>query len=74
MPPVIPLLAQHYGTVYAINPVNYYIKYYKNFDFYSFIEEKGINDIMFMITIENYFYDDEYGPRYKFNDVIREEE
>lgn len=74
MPPVIPLLAQHYGTVYAINPVNYYIKYNKTFDFYSFIEEKNVNDIMFMITIENYFYDDEYGPRYKFNDVIREEE
>jgi hypothetical protein len=74
MGPVLPLLAQHYGTVYAINPVAYYLKYYEVFDFYSYIEEKQIQDIIFMITIENYFYDDEYGPRYKFNDVIKGDE
>ncbi len=74
MGPVLPLLAQHYGTVYAINPVNYYLKYYKTFDFYGFIEEKEVDDIMFMITIENYFYADEYGPRYKFNNVIKGDE
>lgn len=71
---IIPLLAQHYGTVYAINPVNYYVKYYKNFDFYSFIEKNDIDDILFMNTIENYFFEDEYGPRYKFNNVIKEKD
>lgn len=74
MPPVIGLLAQHFGTVYAVNPVNHYIKFWKPFDFYSFIEENSVNSVAFMLTIENYFYEDEYGPRYKFNDVVKEVE
>lgn len=74
LPPVLSLLSQHYGTVYAVNSVNHYITYREPFDYYSFLEENDVDDVVFMLTIENYFYEDEYGPRYKFNDVIKEVE
>lgn len=68
MPPVLPLLAQHYGTVYALYPVEYNAKN-EAFDYYHFLENNSIDKVVFMTTIENYFFDDEYGDRYKLFDI-----
>lgn len=71
MPPILPLISQHFGEVFAVNPMDYYLNNgYKKFDVYKFIEENEIQDVLFMLTIENYFLDDEYGPRYEIYDVV----
>lgn len=69
MPPVLPLLAQHFGKVFAVAPMPYYERNFKVFDYDTFIQENNIENVVFMTTIENYFFDDEYGLRYKVFDV-----
>jgi hypothetical protein len=70
MPPILPLLSQHYGNVYALQPFVYYSNNRVRFDYYKFIAENKIDKVLFMPTIENYFFDDEYGKRFEAFDVL----
>ena len=70
MPPILPLLSQHYGKVYALQPFVYFNNNHVRFDYYDFLEKNKIDKVLFMPTIENYFFDDEYGKRFEAFDVL----
>ena len=62
---VEPLLCNHFSHIYFIQPLNYYwTGGYGAFNIDAFIQEKGIQNILFMYTAENYFLDD---TSYYFN-------
>ena len=64
------LIASHYENAYFYNPANCSEKIIYD----DFIETNNINDILYMTTIENYFYEDEWGERYKFFSILRRED
>ena len=56
---VEPLLTNHFSHIYFVQPLNYYwTGGYGPFNIDAFIQEKGIDDVLFMYTAENYFLDD----------------
>ncbi|MBE6107677.1 MAG: hypothetical protein E7192_03460 [Erysipelotrichaceae bacterium] len=71
--PVLPLLAKDFYEITLIYPINYTSLTGNEFNYDAFIRENDVDKILFMYTIENYFYSDEWGDRYLAFDVIREE-
>ncbi len=71
--PIAHLLASHFYETYYLVP-SYDIVSDPNFSYDEFIEEHDIDTVLFMYTIENYFYEDEWGEIYKNFDVKREGE
>ncbi len=57
-----PLLCQHFSDIYFVQPINYRwrINGGKYFDIDKFVAEHDIDNILFMYTAENYFYEDTY--------------
>lgn len=45
--PFVPFLAHHYQTVYICDP-----RYYDALHLYSFVQEKGVNDVLFLNSME----------------------
>ena len=72
--PVLPLLAKDFYEITLIYPINYISLTGNVFNYDEFIRENDVDKILFMYTIENYFYADEWGERYLAFDVVREEE
>ena len=66
-----PLLMQHFSKIYYIQPHDYYLKYNKRFSYDDFIANHKVDKILFMYTVENYFYSDEYGDRGGLFDIYR---
>ena len=71
--PVLPLLAKDFYEITLIYPINYTSLTGYEFNYDAFIRENDVDKILFMYTIENYFYSDEWGDRYLAFDVVREE-
>ncbi|HCT63565.1 MAG TPA: hypothetical protein DIC19_05645 [Erysipelotrichaceae bacterium] len=69
--PILPLLANHFKNIYFVYPINYKGIFKEEFMYDSFIKENGIDKVLFMYTIENYFLSDEWGDRYIDFDVKR---
>lgn len=69
--PILPLLAEHFHEITFIYPTNYHALTKKEFDYDRFIEENDVDKILFMYTLENYFWSDEWGDRYKDFDIVR---
>lgn len=71
--PILPLLAKDFYEITLIYPLNYTALASCQFNYDWYIDENKINKILFMYTIENYFYSDTDGDRYLEFDIIREE-
>jgi len=54
------LLAHHFKNVFFVHPVYYWHENGKHLNYREFIEEYEIDKVLFMYTIENYFYDEAY--------------
>ena len=74
MSPVAGLIASHYYQTYFIHPTDYLKDYGIRFNYDEFLKEHDIDKILFMYTIENYFYEDEWGATYKNFEIVRNEE
>lgn len=61
MGPVLPLLANHFNRIYAVNPSVYQELTGENFDIYRFLNEEKVDEVLIMYTIENYFHPERYG-------------
>ncbi|MBR5290996.1 MAG: hypothetical protein IKU28_08420 [Erysipelotrichaceae bacterium] len=72
--PVLPLLAKDFYEITLIYPINYTSLTKTEFNYDQFIRENDVDKILFMYTIENYFYADEWGERYLAFDIVRGEE
>ncbi|MDD3924257.1 MAG: hypothetical protein PHP11_04050 [Erysipelotrichaceae bacterium] len=70
---VEPLLMEHFSKIYYIQPHDYYLKYWKKFNYDDFLSSHKIDKILFMYTVENYFYVNEYGDRAELFDIHRNE-
>ena len=73
MGPVSSLIAQHFNNSYFLTPTGYYQENGKIFNYKEFLDNHEIDKILFMYTIENYFYEDEWGKIYRNFDIILEE-
>lgn len=71
--PILPLLAKDFYEITLIYPINYTSLTGTHFNYDQFISENKVDKILFMYTIENYFYSDEWGDRYIEFDIVREE-
>lgn len=59
--PILPLLMNHYYRIYFIQPFDYYLTYNYNYFYYDdFIKQNEVDKILFMYTVENYFYHEIY--------------
>ena len=67
---VIDLIASHYNKTYRVLPYNEVIFNGKMFDYDKFIIENDIDVILFMYTVENYYYVDEWGDRYMQTQIL----
>lgn len=67
---IIDLLASHYHETYRVAPYNVMIKEGHLFDYDTFIKENNIDTVLFMYTIENYYYQDMYGDRFLQNEIL----
>lgn len=72
--PVLPLLAKDFHEITLIYPINYTSLTGSEFNYDQFLRENKVDKVLFMYTIENYFYADEWGERYLAFDVVREGE
>ena len=68
---VEPLLMEHFSTIYSIQPKGYYLKYWQRFNYDDFLSTHDIDKILFMYTVEYYFYTDEYGDHAELYDIHR---
>ncbi|MDD4642876.1 MAG: hypothetical protein PHG99_05185 [Erysipelotrichaceae bacterium] len=68
---VEPLLMEHFSTIYSIQPKGYFLKYWQKFDYDKFLAEHHVDKILFMYTVEYYFYTDEYGDHAELFDIHR---
>ncbi len=68
---VEPLLMEHFSTIYSIQPKGYFLKYWKKFNYDDFLAEHDVDKILFMYTVEYYFYTDEYGDHAELYDIHR---
>ena len=64
------LLASHFNHTYRVMPYNveFYTKQLFNYD--KFIVEHDIDKVVFMLTFENYYYQDEWGDRWAQNAIV----
>lgn len=72
--PVAGLLASHFNQTHFVSPTDYLKEYKVRFNYDEFLKDNDIDKILFVYTIENYFYEDEWGEIYKNFDIIRNEE
>ncbi len=71
--PIAGLIASHHNNSYFVTGTGYLQSYGTRFNYDEFLEEHDIDRILYMITAENYFYEDEWGEIYKNFDIIRNE-
>lgn len=65
--PVLPLLMAHYYQITFVQPFDYYLENNYNYFYYDeFISQHDVDQILFMCTVENYFYH-EIGEDYEVN-------
>ena len=72
--PVVPLLANHYNHTYIIEPAKFYQVNKEYFNYDNFLSEHKIDQIIWVYTVENYHYEDIWGPIYKDFGIYRNEE
>ncbi len=68
---VEPLLMEHFSTIYSIQPKGYFLDNWLRFNYDDFLAEHKVDKILFMYTVEYYFYTDEYGDHAELFDVHR---
>lgn len=67
---VLDLISSHYNKTFRVAPYNYLRDYGEMFNYDKFIKENDIDTVLFMYTVENYYYKDIYGDRYEQNAII----
>ncbi len=67
---VLDLIASHYNKTFRVTPYNTVIMDGYLFDYDTFIEENDIDVVLFMYTMENYYYKDAYGDRFEQNSIL----
>ena len=67
---IIDLLASHFNHTYRVLPYNVMIYTGELFNYDEYIEEHDIDKVLFMLTFENYYYQDEWGDRWAQNAIV----